>query len=69
MDNLLYMLIDLLSKNDDNIVLCAAGILSNLTCNNAKNKVVSYSHNAIDYVKTTILCIIASYISYICKLL
>ena len=67
MDNLLYMLIDLLSKNDDNIVLCAAGILSNLTCNNAKNKVVSYSHSAIDYViKTTILCIIASgYISYI----
>ena len=39
MDNLLYMLIDLLSSNDENIVLCATGILSNLTCNNAKNKV------------------------------
>ena len=39
MDNLLYMLIDLLSSNDENVVLCATGILSNLTCNNAKNKV------------------------------
>ena len=32
------MLIKLLSRSDPNIVLCAVGILSNLTCNNAKNK-------------------------------
>ena len=32
------MLIDLLYSGDDNVVLCAAGIPSNLTCNNAKNK-------------------------------
>ena len=48
MDNLLYMLIDLLSSNDENIVLCATGILSNLTCNNAKNKV--------QYSMTIIMC-------------
>ena len=32
------MLIKSLRSSDPNIVLCAAGILSNLTCNNAKNK-------------------------------
>ncbi|XP_065888120.1 catenin beta-1-like isoform X2 [Dysidea avara] len=40
LDSLLHILINLLSSSDVNVVLCAAGILSNLTCNNAKNKVI-----------------------------
>ena len=30
----------LLGSNDANIVTCSAGVLSNLTCNNAKNKTI-----------------------------
>ena len=39
LDGLLQMLVQLLSSNDINVVTCAAGILSNLTCNNPRNKV------------------------------
>jgi len=37
-ENLLETLVKLLSSNDINVVTCAAGILSNLTCNNMNNK-------------------------------
>ena len=40
LDDLLRQLIMLLSSNDVNIVTCSAGVLSNLTCNNAKNKTI-----------------------------
>lgn len=37
-DDLLRSLVQLLTSNDVNMVTCAAGILSNLTCNNQNNK-------------------------------
>ena len=40
LDDLLRQLIMLLSSNDVTIVTCSAGVLSNLTCNNAKNKTI-----------------------------
>lgn len=39
LDNVLLTLIRLLSHPDIQVVTCAAGILSNLTCNNQRNKV------------------------------
>ena len=38
LDNLMQGLVQLLNSTDINIVTCAAGILSNLTCNNQNNK-------------------------------
>lgn len=38
-EGLLQSLVQLLSSTDVNVVTCAAGILSNLTCNNQRNKV------------------------------
>ena len=40
LDDLLRQLIMLLSSNDVTIVNCSVGVLSNLTCNNAKNKTI-----------------------------
>ena len=37
-ESLLESLVRLLVSNDDNVVTCAAGILSNMTCNNQLNK-------------------------------
>ena len=39
LEALLQMLVQLLSSTDLSVVTCAAGILSNLTCNNPRNKV------------------------------
>lgn len=39
LDNLLQSLVLVLGSTDVNVVTCAAGILSNLTCNNQRNKV------------------------------
>lgn len=39
LDNLLQSLVLVLGSADVNVVTCAAGILSNLTCNNQRNKV------------------------------
>ena len=39
LDELLHHLIQLLSSADISNATCSAGVLSNLTCNNAKNKV------------------------------
>ena len=41
--DLLHSLIQLLASEDATIVTCAAGILSNLTCNNEQNKVFAKS--------------------------
>jgi len=38
MEGLLGTLVQLLGSDDINVVTCAAGILSNLTCNNYSNK-------------------------------
>ena len=45
----------LLGSNDVNIVTCAAGILSNLTCNNQKNKVVVCQVGGIEALVRTII--------------
>lgn len=39
LEALLQSLVQVLASTDVNIVTCAAGILSNLTCNNQRNKV------------------------------
>lgn len=38
LEQLLHNLVELLASADMNVVTCAAGILSNLTCNNQRNK-------------------------------
>jgi catenin beta 1 len=55
MEGLLQMLIQLLSSNDINIVTCAAGIVSNLTCNNQRNKVIVCQVNGIEALVRTIM--------------
>lgn len=40
LDDLLRQLILLLGSNDATIVSCTADVLSNLSCNNAKNKTI-----------------------------
>lgn len=40
LDDLLRQLMMLLGSNDATIVNCTVGVLSNLTCNNAKNKTI-----------------------------
>ena len=55
MEGLLQMLVQLLASNDINIVTCAAGILSNLTCNNMSNKVTVCQVGGIEALVRTIL--------------
>lgn len=55
LEGLLQMLTQLLSSNDINIVTCAAGILSNLTCNNQRNKVTVCQLGGIEALVRTIL--------------
>lgn len=49
------MLVRLLTANDINIVTCAAGILSNLTCNNQRNKILVCQVGGIEALVRTIL--------------
>merc|ERR1719422_2218425 len=55
METLMQGLVQLLGSNDVNIVTCAAGILSNLTCNNQKNKVVVCQVGGIEGLVRTII--------------
>jgi catenin beta 1 len=56
LDNLIKYLIDLLATNNDiNVSTCAAGILSNLTCNNDMNKMKFVEHNGIEIILRTML--------------
>lgn len=41
LDGLLQILVTQLGSDDVNMLTCATGILSNLTCNNSRNKVTS----------------------------
>ena len=54
-EGLLQMLVQLLTSNDINIVTCAAGILSNLTCNNQRNKVTVCQVGGIEALVRTIM--------------
>ncbi len=53
LDNLLQMLVQLLSSNDIQVVTCAAGILSNLSCNNPNNKQLVYRFGGIEALVRT----------------
>lgn len=55
MDSLLQTLVQLLSSQDINIVTCTAGILSNLTCNNHRNKVVVCQVGGIEALVRTVI--------------
>lgn len=55
MDTLLQTLVSLLTSSDINIVTCTAGILSNLTCNNHRNKVVVCQVGGIEALVRTII--------------
>ncbi|XP_023349288.1 armadillo segment polarity protein isoform X2 [Eurytemora carolleeae] len=55
LDNLMQGLVQLLGSTDVNIVTCAAGILSNLTCNNQKNKVIVCQVGGIEALVRTII--------------
>lgn len=49
MEGLLGTLVQLLGSDDINVVTCAAGILSNLTCNNYKNKMMVCQVHIIEW--------------------
>lgn len=55
LDVLMQNLVQLLSSNDINVVTCAAGILSNLTCNNVRNKVTACQIGGIEALVRTII--------------
>merc|ERR1719423_434821 len=55
LDNLMQGLVQLLRNNDINVVTCAAGILSNLTCNNQRNKVTVCQVGGIEALVRTII--------------
>ncbi|XP_037545605.1 junction plakoglobin a isoform X2 [Nematolebias whitei] len=55
MDSLLQVLVGLLSSDDLNMLTCATGILSNLTCNNAHNKSLVTQSNGVEALIHTIL--------------
>merc|ERR1711992_11930 len=55
LDNLMQGLVQLLNSTDVNIVTRAAGILSNLTCNNQKNKVTVCQVGGIEALVRTII--------------
>ncbi|XP_054634738.1 junction plakoglobin a [Dunckerocampus dactyliophorus] len=55
MDSLLQVLVNLLSSDDINMLTCATGILSNLTCNNAYNKTLVTQSNGVEALIHAIL--------------
>jgi len=54
LDQLMSGLVEIVRSTDVNIVTCAAGILSNLTCNNLRNKVVVCQMGGIEALIDTI---------------
>ncbi|XP_050419092.1 catenin beta [Patella vulgata] len=55
LEGILQVLTQLLSSNDINVITCAAGILSNLTCNNQRNKVIVCQVGGIEALVRTIM--------------
>lgn len=55
LDVLLHGLVQILGSPDSNFVTCAAGILSNLTCNNQRNKSIVCQVGGVDALVTTIM--------------
>lgn len=54
-ENLLQVLVGLLSGDDLNMLTCSTGILSNLTCNNANNKSLVTQSNGVEKLIHAIL--------------
>ncbi|XP_078454512.1 catenin beta-like isoform X1 [Lampetra planeri] len=54
MQELLHMLVEALSSRDLSLVTCAAGTLSNLTCNNSNNKLAVYQMGGIEALLNTV---------------
>lgn len=54
LDMLLQNLVHILGSANDNFVTCAAGILSNLTCNNPYNKQVVCQVHGVEALVNTI---------------
>ncbi|MED6273866.1 hypothetical protein CHARACLAT_010701 [Characodon lateralis] len=54
-ESLLQVLVELLNSDDTNILTCATGILSNLTCNNSNNKSQVTQRNGIESLLRVIL--------------
>ncbi|XP_065173731.1 armadillo segment polarity protein isoform X2 [Atheta coriaria] len=55
LENMLQSLVQVLQSPDSNVVTCAAGILSNLTCNNHRNKVTVCQVGGVDALVRTIV--------------
>ncbi|KAK0089373.1 hypothetical protein PV325_007718 [Microctonus aethiopoides] len=55
LEGLLQGLVQVLASSDVNVVTCAAGILSNLTCNNQRNKVTVCQVGGVDALVRTIV--------------
>lgn len=55
LETLLQGLVQLLGSTDVNVITCAAGILSNLTCNNQRNKTVVCQVGGIEALVRTII--------------
>lgn len=55
LDQLLHSLVQVLAATDVNVVTCAAGILSNLTCNNQRNKETVCQVGGVDALVQTII--------------
>ena len=54
LEQLLQNLVLLLRSSDINVVTCAAGILSNLTCNNQRNKITVSRCGGVEALVATI---------------
>lgn len=65
MEGLLGTLVQLLGSDDINVVTCAAGILSNLTCNNYKNKMMVCQVRSHTYtcLILALLCLVFFFLS------
>ncbi|XP_053309140.1 junction plakoglobin [Spea bombifrons] len=55
LDNVLKILVNQLSSDDVNVLTCATGTLSNLTCNNSRNKTLVTQNNGVEALIHTIL--------------
>ncbi|XP_055914791.1 armadillo segment polarity protein isoform X3 [Eupeodes corollae] len=55
LEALLQSLVQVLASTDVNVVTCAAGILSNLTCNNQRNKATVCQVGGVDALVRTII--------------
>ncbi|MGH0171450.1 UNVERIFIED_CONTAM: hypothetical protein FKN15_061445 [Acipenser sinensis] len=55
LDGLLQVLVTQLSSTDQNVLTCSTGILSNLTCNNGRNKTLVTQDNGVESLIQAIL--------------